>query len=360
MLRRRKGDDNLKVITAMGENFLNNELNKFPEYEVIGKDIIYREGILEILEVKNNINLIILSNKIPGECTFEALIEKLINYKNIEIIVFLKEKNENIEKYLNSKKIFKIYFLNNNGYNLFLENLYSKKELEYEIKSLKKLIISKQKNMKKIKLINIKGLKLYKPKKVNRNIKTCIHKMYTNCRTVVITGANGSGKTIISKILTDFIKKKNKKVFLLNIKNNKFNNYFFYNECELKKYIEKLKEKYEYLIIDLSLELKKIKTILYSGDKIIFLVEPNLLEIEKSKNILDIYINDFEINVDKIKILFNKSNKYKIAESILEELFEEYEIIGEIKYDEKYNLIINKNKIENYSEKEYEKIYKSI
>ena len=124
MLRRRKGDDNLKVITAMGENFLNNELNKFPEYEVIGKDIIYREGILEILEVKNNINLIILSNKIPGECTFEALIEKLINYKNIEIIVFLKEKNENIEKYLNSKKIFKIYFLNNNGYNLFLENLY--------------------------------------------------------------------------------------------------------------------------------------------------------------------------------------------------------------------------------------------
>ena len=227
MLRRRKGDDNLKVITAMGENFLNNELNKFPEYEVIGKDIIYREGILEILEVKNNINLIILSNKIPGECTFEALIEKLINYKNIEIIVFLKEKNENIEKYLNSKKIFKIYFLNNNGYNLFLENLYSKKELEYEIKSLKKLIISKQKNMKKIKLINIKGLKLYKTKEVNRNIKTCIHKMYTSCRTVVITGTNGSGKTIISKILTDFIKKKNKKVFLLNIKNKKFNNYFF-------------------------------------------------------------------------------------------------------------------------------------
>ena len=56
----------------------------------------------------------------------------------------------------------------------------------------------------------------------------------------------------------------------------------------------------------------------------------------------------------------NGDTEYKIAEKILEELFEEYEIIGEIKYDEKYNLIINKNKIENYSAKEYEKIYKSI
>lgn len=339
---------------------MNNKLKEIPEYEVIGKDISYREGILEILEIKNNINLIILSNKIPGECTFESLIEKLIKFKNIEIIVFLNEKNDDLENYLNSKKIFKIYFLNNNGYDLFLENIFSKNELENEIKTLKKLIISKQKNIKKIKLIKIKNIKLYKKREKNIVFQNGIHNLYTGCKTIIISGVGGSGKTIISKILFDFIKKKNKKVFLLNIKNSNFNNYFFNNEYELKKYIEKLKEKYEYLIIDLPFELKKIKTILYCGDKIIFLIEPNLSEIEKSKNILDIYINDFEINVDKIKIVFNKTNKYKIAESILEEIFEDFQIVGEIKYDEKYNLIINKNKIENYSEKEYEKIYKLI
>lgn len=261
---------------------------------------------------------------------------------------------------MNSKKIFKIYFLNNNGYNLFFENISSKNELENEIETLKKLIISKQKNIKKIKLIKIKNLKLYRKNRKNNTLQNGIHKTRIFCKTIVITGVYGSGKTIVSKILVDFIKRKNKKVFLLNIKNNNFNNYFFNNEYELKKYIEKIKEKYEYLIIDLSAELKKVKTILYCGDKIIFLIEPNLSEIEKSKNILDVYINDFEVDVDKIKILFNKSNKYKIAESILEEIFEDFQIIGEIKYDEKYNLIINKNKIENYSEKEYEKIYKSI
>ncbi len=312
------------------------------------------------MEIKNNINLIILSNKIPGECTFEALIEKIIKIKNIEIIVFLKEKNEDLENYLNSKKIFKIYFLNNNGYDLFFENISSKNNVEYEIETLKKLIISKQKNIKKIKLIKNKNVKLYRKKYKNNTFENGIHKVGGGCKTIVITGVGGSGKTIISKILVDFIRRKNKKVFLLNIKNSNFNKYFFNNEYELKKYIEKLKKIYEYLIIDLSLELNKVKIVLYCGDKIIFLIEPNLSEIEKSKNILDVYIKDFEIDIDKIKILFNKSNKYKIAEIILEEIFEDFQIIGEIKYDEKYNLIINKNKIENYSEKEFEKVYKFI
>ncbi len=264
-----------------------------------------------------------------------------------------------MENYLNSKKIFKIYFLNINGYNLFLENISSKNELKNEIETLKNLIISK-KNIKKIKLIKIKNIKLYRKKGKINTFQNGIHKTDVPCKTVVISGVYGSGKTIISKILADFIKRKNKKVFLLNIKNSNFNKYFFNNEYELKKYIEKLKEKYEYLIIDLSLELKNVKTILYCANKIIFLIEPNLSEIQKSKNILDVYINDFEVDADKIKILFNKSNKYKMIESILEEIFEDFQIIGEIKYDEKYNLIINKNKIENYSEKEYEKIYKSI
>lgn len=350
----------MKVITAIGEELLNNELRKFKEYEVIGKDIYYREGILEILEINKEINLIILSNKITGEITFEDLIEEIIKIKNIEIIIFLKEENENLENYLNSKKIFKIYFLNNNGYNLFLENIANKNKLESEIKNLKNLIISNQKNIKKIKLIKIKGLKLYGKIKEIKYSQFGIHKTETACKTIAISGTCGSGKTIISRILYDFIKRKNEKVYLLNFKNSNYNKDYFNNYYNIKKYIEKLKEKYKYLIIDIESDLKEIKTILYCGDKIIFLIEPNLLEIKKAKNILDIYINDFEINVDKIKILFNKTNKYKIAESILEEIFEEFEIIGEIKYDEKYNLIINKNKIENYSEKEYEKLYKAI
>lgn len=360
MFKWRKGVDSLKVITAIGDEFLNNELRKNELYEVYGKDISYGEGIFEILEVNKDINQIILSNKITENKEFEILIEKLIKYKNIQIIVFLVEKNENIENFLNSKKIFKIYFLNNNGYNLFFENIRNKNKVEKEIENLKSLIISRRKNIKKIKINNKKYKKLNRKIENSVNFQKSIHKTETECQTIVISGVCGAGKTIISKILMNFIKNKGKAVYLLDFKSKKFNNYYINNYSNIKKYIENLKKSYEYLIIDIDHEDKNIKTVLYCSSKIVFLVEPNLSEIAKSKNILDVYINDFEINVDKIKILFNKSNKYKIAESILEEVFEDFEIIGEIKYDEKYNLIINKNKIENYNENEYEKVYKSI
>lgn len=356
----RKGDDSIKVITAIGDEYLNSKLRKYEEYEVIGKDISYAEGILELLEVKKDINIIILSNKIAENEDFERIIEELIKIKNIEIIVFLKEKNEYLENYLNIKKIFKIYFLDNNGYKLFFENILNKNKLENEIESLKKLIISSKKNTKKIKIKYVKDLKLYKRKSENLRCKFGIHKTNNDCKTIVISGVCGSGKTMISKVLMNFIKCKNRKVFLLNLKAKTLESNSVFDTYEIKKYIEKIKQKYDYLIIDTNNDFKNIKTVLYSGDKIIFLVEPNLSEIEKAKNILDVYINDFEVNADKIKIVFNKTNKYKMAESILEELFEGFEIIGEIKYSENYNLIINKNKIENYSKKEYEKIYSAV
>lgn len=338
----------MKVITAIGEEFLNNKLREFEKYEVIGTDIPYLDGVLEILEIKKDIDLIIMSNKISKKDEFKRIIGELSTLKNIEIIVFLKQKDEELINYLNSKNIFKIYFLED-GYEIFLETIKNKTELEKEIESLKKLIISKKKN--------IKLSKTYNKRFFVKNRKSC---KSARCKTIIITGPSGVGKTIISKILKEVIRRKKKSVYLLDSKVMKFNNFNINNEYHTKCYISKLKEKYEYLIIDLENNCMQIKTILYSGDKIIFLIEPNFSEIEKAKCILDVYIKDFEVNVDKIKILFNKSNKYKIAESILEELFEDFEIIGEIKYDEKYSLNLNKNKMENYSEKEYEKIYKAI
>ncbi len=105
---------------------------------------------------------------------------------------------------------------------------------------------------------------------------------------------------------------------------------------------------------------KFVKTILSKGDKIIFLVEPNLSEIKKSNNLLEIFLEDFNIDVDKIKIVFNKVNKYQIAEVVLEELFSDFEIIGKINYDEKYNLLINKNMCKNIDSSNYEKIFEIL
>ena len=65
-----------------------------------------------------------------------------------------------------------------------------------------------------------------------------------------------------------------------------------------------------------------------------------------------------EIKEEKINIIFNKANKYKINERVLNEIYSEKRIIGEIDYSEKYNLIINKNIFKDKDD--YEKIFQKV
>ena len=90
-----------KIITAIGNPILNEYLKKEEDIIVIGNDIQYQDGIFELLEKDNNINLIIISEIIIGENTIEKLIEKIkIINKNIKIIIILENKNEELENKL--------------------------------------------------------------------------------------------------------------------------------------------------------------------------------------------------------------------------------------------------------------------
>ena len=63
-----------KIITALGNQYVNNKLKEYEEINVIVKDIQYKEGIIEILEQENNIDYIIISELLPGEIKIEDLI----------------------------------------------------------------------------------------------------------------------------------------------------------------------------------------------------------------------------------------------------------------------------------------------
>ena len=95
-----------KIITAINNPIINEKLKK-EKIEVIGKDIQYKEGILEILENNKEINFILIDEKLPGEIKNDELINKIkkIN-KNIEIIFFIKKENKK-NAIINEKKIIK-------------------------------------------------------------------------------------------------------------------------------------------------------------------------------------------------------------------------------------------------------------
>jgi len=185
-----------------------------------------------------------------------------------------------------------------------------------------------------------------------------------NIKTILIDFDNwNSIKTIfnINKCLEkeDIVKiSSNLNIFSdINFKINELNKY-----VEIQTKLDELKKEYDFLIIDISsnIEYEQTKLILEYSNKIIFLIEPNILEIKKASKLLEIYIKDWNIDINKIKIVFNKTNKNKIALEILKDVFSKIKIIGEMEYNEKINLFINKRGGESVNLLELEKIYKNL
>lgn len=387
----------IKVLTAMGNPILNERLQILRNVSVVGKDVQYQEGVLEILEESLDIDCLIISETLPGEYGFYKLINQIKNIKpKIDIYVFLEEKEENIENYLTSQEIYKIYSLDELDLNEFIKNFDDKKNdvltgINKEINEFKRLILNENCIEDNYSFIEEKISESFEQTEWEKD----------ECHTIAISGNFGSGKSLISSLLSKVISGKNKKTLLIDLdtENCSINTIFGiikykekqiyvedfifkiddnldvmcgvdklinikenYNGLVIKEFFERLKKDYEVIIIDVSsrMDLKYVKIILTYCDRIIFLIEPNLLEISKSNKILEVFFYDFNIDVDKIKIVFNKSNKYKIAETVLEELFSEFEIIEHLDYEEKYNLLINKNMNINFEETKFERIYEKL
>ena len=397
-----------KIITAIGNPILNEYLKKEEDIIVIGNDIQYQDGIFEILEKDNNINLIIISEIIIGENTIEKLIEKIkIINRNIKIIIILENKNEELENKLIAKGIIKIFYHNNIEINKFIKFIKENKEneneeLKQEINNLKNLILENKKidEENKSKKIN---------NKIKNNLFEKLNNKYLNKKIakrekeiISISGPNGAGKSIITVNLAKVMALKKEKILIIDfdILNNNIhtilgvkkhsikNNYeienliikvnknidllstteFLFGSKEkidinkIENTINKLKEKYNKIIIDTSSEcfFDFTKTIIKLSNKNIFVTDTNILEIKKAKELLNIYINNWKINKNKFNILFNKYNKESISINILKELFCEFNIIGFLKYNSKYNKLINKNNRFNLIDKKLKKEYLNL
>jgi len=236
-------------------------------------------------------------------------------------------------------------------------------------------------NIKKtIKLINLNNILLIKNKLIRKNQTVGI----TGDKIISIIGAHGTGKTIISYLLANIIKNKkillidfdflnnniatifeiNKKVEIntnkLNINDliiNKNNNLDLISEFNLlikekinknqiKNIINELIPKYDLIIIDTPSDPNNtyLKLIMEISDKNILTIIPNILGIKESQKLLEKFVHKWKIPKNRINVLLNKNTVNSIDDLILNNLFSEFNILGKIKLNNKYDLIINKNK----------------
>ena len=374
-----------KIITAINDSILNNELREEGNVEVICKDIQYKEGILEILEDNLEINYIIIDENLPGEIELINLIEIILEKnEKIKIIIAINKKNKfnlNIE----NENIIKIFYenklnlnkLKNNKNNLEKINNKLNKKNENNINKNKinnKLIRKLSNNKFKIKdKLNIKNkiitilgetnigksmfliiLSFYLKNKNNKMLLIELNENNSNIYTILgckkFNKINYDKKIYKNKKLKNNYKKINKKYSNKNIKENigekliiKINknlDLLSYNKLINLSLIKKLKLKYNYILIEINLNRNKIKNkkIINYSDKNILLIKANLIGIKNSKKIIE--KNKIENN---LKIIINNYNKYSIDEKVLKKIFFESEIIGKVKSNIEFENFINKN-----------------
>ena len=403
----------MKILTALQDPKTNEILKEKTKHNIIETDIQYQEGILETLEKNNKIDLIIISQLLPGNIGFKDLINKIkIINNNIEIIAILENKNNELKDFLKQKNINSIFYNNkitiDELINVIEEKDKNKKEMEInkEIKLLKEIILENNKKIeqnkkeKKInKILSIlkeEKIKIIKNSKIN-NIKKFKNKINkTQNKIISVVGIPGVGKSIFISLFSKNIKHKKILIIDFDIYNKSLDLIFGYNtkvqqekaiikinnnidllsKIEIffkESYIEKNKiknildsfsKKYDLIIIDNTSEYscEHTKEILKNSDSIIFLSGANLIELNKTKKLLEKYINKWKIEKERINVVFNKININSINNKILNNLFSDFNILGKINFSNKYNLIINNNlKILNKKiNKEYINIIKKM
>ena len=339
-----------KIITAIGDKTINEELRKDKEIQVLFTDIQYKEGIIECMEQRKNIDYILLSEKIVPKEEIKNIVIKIKEKNKKSRIIYFFNNKENINK-IKKNKIDKIFFFDINTkeiLNYIKEKSIEKKEEKNFEEKRKKVSI------KKGKIISICGIpgvgKSYITTEISKNIANKNKKVmivdfdFINNSIHTLIGKSKYSKQLKNKIkqkekieIKDFIIKYNKNLKVLS------GIEILIEEGLTEKIIKELKnmkEKYNYIFIDILSEniFNCIPRILENSDKIYFIIEPTLVQIEKAKRILKKYNEDFKIDNKKISIIINKYNKNSINIEILKNIFIDYKILGKIKLNDLQNI----------------------
>lgn len=320
--------------------------------KVVANDIQYQEGILEYLETNKNVNYLIMDERIPGNFKTQELVFniKKINNKIKIILISNNEENINVYKKIKEASVEKICNIINSE-NVFnkpsipINNFFKENTKEGEIttvlgpngigKSIFSIVFAKQSKNIKIAIIDFDIL--------NNNLHTLLGvKQYSN----TINSKLKKNNYLLEKInIKDFIIHTKYNIDLFSGINLIFNSKTQSSASRIKNIIKSIKNEYDLILIDTASDclLEYTRELVKISDSILFISGANLLEIKKSKKLLDIYDKEWKIKKEKINIIFNKCTNKSVDDEVLRRVFKKYNILGKIQLSDYYDLAINKN-----------------
>ena len=380
-----------KILTAMGNETLNNELMKYEKYDLITEDLFYQEAVLDVIK-EEKCDVLLVSSLLQGQLDFYDFIEKIHKVDALmRIIVISDEINNFFKRKMNDLGIVDIYLDSNVCFEEIMDSIDREEALIKRIEN----------NKMEMQKVAEKEKQKYILKNNIEKSSIVVEEVTQKQEIIAVSGINGSGKTTIaanfSKILA---KKTSSKILLIDldtfsgnideildiskiptnvelmmdsdkkcglnyaselISKNRFDSNVFdelvihsdgidiltgntslyycqnvLNENHYKIILEIAKEKYDFIIIDTSsnIFLDSVKWSLQQANKIFFVTENNYISMKKTNQLLEIFANNWKIWKNKIEILVNKERMVGIDLEVIEKIFDEYKIIGSIKNGE--------------------------
>lgn len=319
----------IKILVALDNNEIKEKLNIKYGNKVYNYDFSYKEDVIEYLKRYSDDYIILTRLDLPGNISYKEYILSLKKLSNkSKIVIILNKLNIDDRKFLYANEIFNII----EGNEIDIDVIYN--QIETEDKVVYKTIY----------------------KKPNEN---------NTRRSIAVLGTNGAGKSFVSYLIANSIAKYTKKdVALISMdsknscqeilgnincidyetseyineiskneenvekyvnQSNYYKNLWYIisknnynqknnNNINIKKFIENLENKYNYVIFDTSTCYLNtdVSQLIDWVDEIFFVINPNYISLKQAKFLLDFLSNSLNVKNNKIKIVVNKIGEFSL------------------------------------------------
>lgn len=319
----------IKILVALDNNEIKEKLNIKYGNKVYNYDFSYKEDVIEYLKRYSDDYIILTRLDLPGNISYKEYILSLKKLSNkSKIVIIVNKLNIDDRKFLYANEIFNII----EGNEIDIDVIYN--QIETEDKVVYKTIY----------------------KKPNEN---------NTRRSIAVLGTNGAGKSFVSYLIANSIAKYTKKdVALISMdsknscqeilgnincidyetseyingiskneenvekyvnQSNYYKNLWYIisknnynqknnNNINIKKFIENLENKYNYVVFDTSTCYLNtdVSQLIDWVDEIIFVINPNYISLKQAKFLLDFLSNSLNVKNNKIKIVVNKIGEFSL------------------------------------------------
>lgn len=385
----------MKILVALNNSYVKNELEKIYGNDVYTYDITEKEAVIEFLANNLEAYTIITKDDLEGKINKEMYIKqmKLAN-SNIKIIYIVEKLDEKYKQFLFANEVF----------NIIEGNIVSTEKICNLINSDNKIVYKYESNASSV-AFNEAAQKYYASYKTNLK------------KLVAVYGTSGAGKSFISSVLSKELAKSsdiNISLLDMDVQNPaidifnslKYNNSLSHaiddidNNIELNKFLEKYMIKdgknkklwympnnvnlfdfksklssknyekiYEsvrcesnFTFVDLpsSPFLDVVPYTLEYSDIIFFVINPNYISIRQACKYLEIFTKVWDIKKEKINIIVNKYQKDSLDFLQINSLLKGYNIVLMVPFVEKIDSYINGATQRLEINFDFKKVYKSL